>query len=76
MQTGATVTHPPADGEAKPFNGSCIVARAATQDEVLEEIRKDIYYTSGVWNLDKIIIHPVRKYPLGRFIVMSHADWL
>jgi hypothetical protein len=26
----------------------------------MEEIRKDIYATSGVWNLEKITILPVR----------------
>ncbi|ERT00699.1 uncharacterized protein SPSK_08025 [Sporothrix schenckii 1099-18] len=56
---GATTAHPPIEGQQKPFNGSCIVAHAATQDEVLAEIKKDIYATSGVWNLDKIIIQPL-----------------
>jgi hypothetical protein len=59
---GATVARPPAGDEQKAFNGSCIVARAASKEEVLAEIRKDIYATEGVWNLDKIIIHPVRRW--------------
>lgn len=56
---GATVTRPPVEGQAKTFNGSCIVAHAATKEEVLDEIKKDIYATTGVWNLDDIIIQPV-----------------
>jgi hypothetical protein len=56
---GATVSHPPVDGEQKPFNGSCIVAHAQSREEVLDEIKKDVYATSGVWNLEGIIIHPV-----------------
>ncbi|TPX12332.1 uncharacterized protein E0L32_006979 [Thyridium curvatum] len=56
---GATLAKPSVEGQQKEFNGSCIVAHAASKEEVLEEVRKDIYATSGVWNLDKIIIHPL-----------------
>lgn len=53
------MAHPPTGDEQKAFNGSCVVARATTKEEVMEEIRKDIYATSGVWNLDQVMIYPV-----------------
>lgn len=59
MFIGATLAHPPVGDEQKPFNGSCIVAHAATREEVMEEIKKDVYATAGVWNLDGIIVYPV-----------------
>ncbi|KAJ9606667.1 hypothetical protein H2200_008675 [Cladophialophora chaetospira] len=56
---GATVSAPPVEGQQKQFNGSCVVARARSRDEVLEELRKDIYAREGVWNLEKAQILPV-----------------
>lgn len=44
---GATLAHPPTGDEQKAFNGSCIVARAAIKEEVMEKIKKGIYATSG-----------------------------
>ncbi|PGH27757.1 hypothetical protein AJ80_00545 [Polytolypa hystricis UAMH7299] len=49
---GATLDEPPAEGSPLKFNGSFIVAHAATKEEALEEIKKDVYATSGVWDLD------------------------
>lgn len=57
--TGATVDYPPVGDEKRAFNGSCVVARASTKEEVLEEIKKDVYATAGVWNVDKVVMHPV-----------------
>lgn len=54
FDTGATVSEPPVEGQQKQFNGSCIVAKAKSRDEVLEELRKDIYAKEEVWNLDKV----------------------
>ncbi|OAA60220.1 Dimeric alpha-beta barrel [Niveomyces insectorum RCEF 264] len=56
---GATLAHPPVGDEPKAFNGSCMVAHAATKEEVLDEVRKDTYAKAGVWNLDKITIYPL-----------------
>ncbi|KIW83628.1 hypothetical protein Z517_02874 [Fonsecaea pedrosoi CBS 271.37] len=51
---GATLSTPPRDGEDKKYTGSCIVARASSREEVLEEIRRDVYAKEGVWNLEKV----------------------
>ncbi|EMT72952.1 hypothetical protein FOC4_g10000196, partial [Fusarium odoratissimum] len=55
---GPSLEYPPIDGQEKAINGSCIVANAPSREEVMEEIKKDIYATSGVWNLEKIAILP------------------
>lgn len=56
---GATLHSPPKDGKLN-ISGSAIIARANSVEEVLEVLKQDIYYRSGVWDFDKIQIHPVR----------------
>ncbi|KEF55597.1 uncharacterized protein A1O9_08347 [Exophiala aquamarina CBS 119918] len=51
---GATAAAAPKEGEDKQFNGSCLVAKASSKEEVLEELRKDIYAQEGVWNVEKV----------------------
>lgn len=53
---GATAAAVPKEGEDKQFNGSCLVAKASSKEEVLGELRKDIYAQEGVWNLEKVLI--------------------
>lgn len=45
---------PPIGDEPRSFNGSFVVAQAATKEEVTEELRKDVYAQRGVWDLDKV----------------------
>jgi hypothetical protein len=54
---GATAAAVPKEGEDKQFNGSCLVAKASSKEEVLEELRKDIYAQEGVWNLEKVFVY-------------------
>ena len=44
----------PKDGEGLKMIGSAMMAHAASKEEVLEMIKKDIYTESGVWNLEKV----------------------
>jgi hypothetical protein len=37
-----------------------MIAHDATKEEVLAEIKKDIYATTGVWDLEKIQIYPFK----------------
>lgn len=39
--------------------GSVLLARAESREEVLHALRGDIYFTSGVWDLDHAQIFPV-----------------
>lgn len=43
-------------------NGSAIIARAKSEEEILAVLKADIYARSGVWDLDKIRFIPVSYY--------------
>ena len=49
----------PKEGEGLKIKGSIMLALAESKEEVLETLKKDIYCTSGVWDLDKVQIQPV-----------------
>lgn len=42
----------PAEGETPSFKGSMIMAVAENEQEVLDLLKKDVYSTSGVWDLE------------------------
>lgn len=48
------MSSPPVEGQPKQFNGSCVVARAQSKDEVMQQLQEDIYAKEGVWNLEKV----------------------
>lgn len=52
--------HPPA-GEAPNVKGSVMLAYADSKEQVLEELKKDVYCTSGVWDWDKVQIYAFRS---------------
>lgn len=47
------------DVEKTKFAGSTFHLFAADKEEILEFLKKDIYYKSGIWDLDSVIAHPV-----------------
>ncbi|OAA39413.1 Dimeric alpha-beta barrel [Metarhizium rileyi] len=57
---GALLNEVPADDTAANFDffGSTVVCKGVSKEAVLEELKKDIYATSGVWDVDKIQIYP------------------
>ncbi|CAG7555968.1 unnamed protein product [Fusarium equiseti] len=42
------------------FAGSTLVCIAESAEEVREQLSKDIYATSGVWDMDKVQIYPFK----------------
>lgn len=52
----------PAEGEIPSFKGSMMLAVAESEAAVRELLEKDIYTTSGVWDLANAQIIPVRTY--------------
>ncbi|KOS22952.1 hypothetical protein ESCO_003465 [Escovopsis weberi] len=46
------------DSSTWDFRGSSFVVAAHSQDEVVAHIKDDIYYQSGVWDLDNAQIMP------------------
>jgi len=51
---GATLDEAPKEGEALKINGSCMIAHAATKGEVIEELKRDVYTSGGVWDWEKV----------------------
>lgn len=51
---GASLDEPVKEGESMKINGSCMMAEADNVDDVWEWIKNDVYYTSGVWDADKV----------------------
>jgi uncharacterized protein len=58
---GAMLSEQPEEGKPLDITGSAMLAYADSKEEVLEIIKKDIYATSDVWNLDKIQIFPFKS---------------
>lgn len=57
---GAMLNAHPADGETPSFKGSMMLAVAENEAQVLELLNKDIYVSSGVWDMENAQIIPVR----------------
>ena len=45
--------------EIPRIRGSVMVALASSKEEVLAALKEDIYSTAGVWDWEKVTIHPV-----------------
>ncbi|KAI0405986.1 hypothetical protein F4802DRAFT_127562 [Xylaria palmicola] len=59
---GAILNEKPEGTDASKFSfyGSTLVCVGSSRDEVLELLKRDIYATSGVWDLEKVQIWPVK----------------
>jgi uncharacterized protein len=73
-----------ADASQWSFAGSTLIMVAVSADECRDVLRKDIYATSGVWDVDKAQIMPVSRcfspFPLTphqntRVVVVAPAPW-
>jgi hypothetical protein len=51
---GGVLEEPPKEGEPLKLKGSAFMAYAASKEEVLDQLKNDIYTTSGVWDLSKV----------------------
>jgi len=47
------------DGENPKIKGSLMLALAESKEEVLKALQEDVYYKSGIWDWEKVQIHPV-----------------
>ena len=54
ISVGAYLEDLPKDGEGMKIQGSVMVALAASKDEVLAELKKDVYSVNGVWDWNKV----------------------
>lgn len=58
---GALLDEELKDGETPSINGSVMMALAQSKEEVLSALKEDIYSTSGVWDWEKVTIHPFKS---------------
>ncbi|SGZ50560.1 CIC11C00000002424 [Sungouiella intermedia] len=47
------------DVEKTKFAGSTFHLLAESKEEILDFLKKDVYYVSGIWDLDSVVAHPV-----------------
>lgn len=57
---GATLSSHPAEGEGFDMNGSVMLIRANSEDEVREIVLDDEYAKQGLWELKELKITPFR----------------
>ena len=50
---GALLEEVPAEGDSLKFQGSAMVALASSKEEVLEQLKNDIYAKNSVWDFSK-----------------------
>ncbi|KAI1283934.1 hypothetical protein F5Y07DRAFT_94350 [Xylaria sp. FL0933] len=65
---GAMLNEKPESDDATKFSfyGSTLVCVASSKEEIMDVLSKDIYATSGVWDLDNVQIWPAKfafRYP-------------
>ncbi|KAG2419178.1 hypothetical protein HFD88_002285 [Aspergillus terreus] len=58
---GAMFDEHPAAGQTPLFKGSSLIVVAESKEEVMELIRKDIYSTGGVWDLENCQVIPFQS---------------
>lgn len=51
---GATLDEPITEGKGPKINGSVMLALAESKEEVLAELKKDVYAKEGVWDESKV----------------------
>lgn len=49
------------EGEGPKIKGSIMLAFAESEEDVLKALREDIYSTEGVWDWNKVQIHPFKS---------------
>lgn len=47
------------DVEKTQFAGSTFHLMAKTKEEIIEFLKKDIYYLSGIWDIESVVAYPV-----------------
>ena len=53
-ELGALLEEVPEEGGPLKINGSTLVCVAASKEEIIEILKKDIYSESGVWDFSKV----------------------
>ncbi|KAH6722361.1 hypothetical protein BKA61DRAFT_667105 [Leptodontidium sp. MPI-SDFR-AT-0119] len=57
---GALLEEVPKEGDGLKIDGSAMVALASSKEEVIEQLKADIYAKNEVWDFSKIQIYPFK----------------
>jgi len=63
IKMGGAILHEPSagtDASSLKFAGSSLVVLADSKQDVIDTLKKDIYARSGVWDMDKVQIWPLK----------------
>ena len=61
VMSGPTLRQHPSDKqEPLEINGSSVLVRASSEEEVRVHISEDIYAQSGVWDIGRLTITPIK----------------
>lgn len=60
MKIGAFLEEAPKEGDALKIQGSAMVALASSKEEVIAQLKADIYAKNEVWDFEKVGF-PTRK---------------
>lgn len=47
------------DVEKTKFAGSAFHLIAESKEEIIEFLKQDIYYKSGIWDIESVVAHPI-----------------
>ncbi|VTT56808.1 unnamed protein product [Fusarium fujikuroi] len=64
---GSTLAHHSAEGQQVAENGTVMIIKAESEEEIKEIIRKDIFTIEGVWDFGKLSIWPFKT--LQQFVL-------
>ena len=62
---GAILSEPISDPQKPQITGSVMLAVAESKEEVVRQLKEDIYFKSGVWDWDRVQVYPVSNDPFS-----------
>ena len=62
MILGAILSEPISDPQNPQITGSVMLAVAESKEEVVRQLKEDIYFKSGVWDWDRVQVYPVSSH--------------
>ena len=72
MFGGASLDEPVQEGQGAKINGSVMLAKAESQEEVFERLKQDPYWTTGVWDTEKVSVQ-LRQVFVAKVLLCEHG---
>ena len=58
---GASLEEPIKEGQPAKINGSALLLCADSEEEAMEVVKSDLYYSSNVWDRSKVRLSQAKK---------------